>query len=154
MKAGVAVPGRVKMAVDVSGPLALTASEPQTLTWLARSGSKVVASVKLAVEQHQVGTVRDLEVSEQTPLRQMVEVRLMESLAEYAREHGILKLKVDRGSGREWIGQLMARVGFRDAASRASTHAPTQFYLDLYRAVRRRTGWADQQAGRDFGVAT
>jgi hypothetical protein len=60
----------------------------------------------------------------------------MTAVAEYAREHGILKLKVNENSRCEWLPQQLSKLGFSDAAR---NDEDMQFYLDLYhRPVRKR----------------
>lgn len=123
--------------IEMTGPLCLNAERPNLMTWLARAGACVVGSVKLLWEEKQVAVLCDLQVVGGKDDWQ-VTTKLVAAIAEYARERGILKLKVHRNSSHEWLGGLLSRLGFKDAATSKSTATPMQFYLDLYHSNRRR----------------
>jgi hypothetical protein len=124
--------------VEVEGPMCLSSATPNVMTWMAKSGGVVLGQVRLSWEHKQVAVLRDLEVSAEKD-RWGVMTRLVGKIAEFVREHGILKLKVHRNSAFEWLGGLLMRLGFKDAAStKVSESTPMQFYLDLYHGGRRR----------------
>lgn len=112
----------------IVGPLALDPTDSRTLVWIANAGPTALGSVHLTCDRNHVATLRDLIVatgSQRTRLA--VSARLLAAVAEYAREQGILKLKVHRNSSFEWVPQQLARYGFKDA-----DNGRVEFYLDLY----------------------
>lgn len=122
--------------VGVSGPLVLGQTGRQRLTWLAKSGACMLGSVSLVSEiRHHVGTLRDLQLfTESMASRQSVSGKLLAAVAEYAREHGVLKVKVHRNSRMEWVPQQLSRHGLTDASTGRET---MQFYVDLYRPIKK-----------------
>lgn len=124
--------------IEVSGPICLSSAAPNVMTWMAKSGGVVLGQIKLCWDQKQVAVLRDLEVLEEKDRWGLV-TKLVGKVAEFAREHGILKLKIHHNSAFEWLGGLLTRLGFKDAASKkVSQVTPMQFYLDLYHSCRRR----------------
>lgn len=124
--------------MELNGPLRLDSADSHVLTWLAKAGSYVLGSVKLVLEHDQVATIRDLQVVEQSQCKQLICVSLIEGVAEFARERGVLKVKVHHNSSHEWIARLFSKLGFKDAELRSSSRTPQQFYLDLYHSTRKR----------------
>lgn len=122
--------------IAVTGPLALSAAEPGTLMWLAKAGGCVAGSVRLACDlHHHVATLKDLQLGgNKDQSRQAVSSKLLAAVAEYVREHGILKVKVHRNSRLDWIPQQLSRHGLSDATTRPDH---MQFYVDLYRPVKK-----------------
>ena len=123
--------------VHVVGPLALEAANPRLLLWLVKSGEMALGSIRLHWEHPQVAQVRDLLLNSDNPRsRQLHTAKLIGAVAEYANEHGILKLKVHRNSRSEGLGEQLPTLGFSDAAR---TSDDMQFYLDLYKPRSKRT---------------
>ena len=111
----------------ITGPL-LLGSDARTLTWLASAGPAILGSVKLVCEKPQVAQMSDLiVVSANQRTWQAISARLLAAIAEYGREHAILKLKVNKDSRFDWVPQQLTRYGYHDADS-----ARMEFYLDLY----------------------
>lgn len=124
------------METMVFGPLALDPAEPGVLTWLAKAGPYPVGSVRLMAEHAQIAVLRDLQFSSDQPhTRQGISAKLLSAVADYAREHGILKVKVHRNSRMDWVRQQLAHYGFADAASGRDQ---MQFYVDIYMPVRKK----------------
>lgn len=137
--------------INVVGPLPLRSGEPRALLWLLKAGQMVLGSVRLGCEHPQVAVVRDLQLhSEASRSRQAYSAKLISAVAEYAREHGILKLKVHRNSRCEWLPQQLSMLGFSDAARSGDD---MQFYLDLYKPLKRRHRAYPSHADAPFQLA-
>jgi hypothetical protein len=122
----------------VSGPLCLSSDEPEALTWLAKAGSLVVGWVKLCRGQHtHVGVLRELRLSESARAPMAVAARLCSSVFEYARDHGLLKLKIHRDCAHECLHTALAHAGFSHD-QRDNEGLAVQVYVDLYRSPRTR----------------
>lgn len=124
------------LEIYVVGPLALEASDTRLLLWLAKSGDMALGSIKLHWEHSHTAQIRDLQLSsENMRSRQAHSAKLIGAVAEYAREHGILKIKVHRNSRSAAMLEQLIKVGFSDAAR---TSDDMQFYLDLYKPMSKR----------------
>ena len=124
------------LEVYVVGPLALEATDPRLLLWIAKSGEMALGSIGLHWEHSHTAHIRDLQVNTENPRsRQAHAAKLIGAVAEYAREHGILKIKVHKNSRSSGLMEQLVKVGFSDAARNSDD---MQFYLDLYKPLSKR----------------
>ena len=134
------------------GPFSLHAAEHGTLLWMVKAGEMVLGSVRLTSDRRQVAELTDLVLhatDERT--QQSHSAKLMCAVAEYARDHGILKLVVSEDSRRSWLPQQLSRLGFRDAAR--NSDEDMEFYLDLYHRPNRKRDRAVQAAGAEYSMS-
>lgn len=140
-------PITVRSDVQVSGPLCLSTDEPESLTWLARTGSFVVGWVKLCRPNQHVGLLRELHLSEPVCNSISVATRLCNALYDYARDHGLLKLRIHRDCMHECLYEALERAGFSHDGQGASGRM-VQVYVDLYRGPRGRHSDVEEQQTR------
>lgn len=123
--------------LQISGPLCLSSDEPESLTWLAKTGSYVVGWAKLCRLQQQVGLLRELHLSDSARNPLAVASRLCSAIFEYARDHGLLKLKIHQDCVHDCLRPALSHAGFSHDEHRP-TGSARQVYVDLYRGPRHR----------------
>lgn len=140
-------PTREGLDLQVSGPLCLSSDEPDALTWLIKTGSCVVGWAKMCHLPHHVGTLRQLYLSDSVRNPITIATQLLSAIFEYARDHGLLKIKVQRDCAQEhvWLRPALTSAGFSHSHDQQiRPDRPLHVYVDLYRSPRRnsRPGWA------------
>ncbi len=136
---------------EVVGPLSLQASETKSLLWLLRAHQMTLASARLEIECPQVAVLTDLQLTAPDPdARQSHAARLMAAIGDFARDSGILKLRVKDGVCSERLAQHLVRSGFRDAQRLGDE---CEYYVDLYRRPQRRHYQRSQSPRNDFLMA-